>query len=350
MNRLLISLLVAGAFSVTAIQAQDKIENCGPAADMAAFIIDMSGSMMQDYVFGNKEKQITVQKSVAAQDVVRRIIHRLNEKTKMPISVSSVAPYAKLILPNVYGNEDLDEQFKKLNHRLEEFGRPTWLGKRIVERLTTAQDVTESLILVTDGGFSESDPGNSARLGEVIKKYGEVNPDSCIHIISAAQTEPEKEIIETIGDILTCTQIAELSDLQTEKAINQFVENALWKDCPPRSVVPLAPIELNNCIFDFDKFNLNQEAVVALNQAIDKVRAVGEFKHLRFVGWTDATGSDDYNRRLSENRARAVMQYFVSKGFDPEKLSSNGQGKSFKYDNKTVHGRAMNRRVDIEIR
>ena len=65
---------------------------------------------------------------------------------------------------------------------------------------------------------------------------------------------------------------------------------------------------------------------------------------------TDGHGSVDYNQRLSENRAKAVVDYLVSKGVDPKRLQYKGFGKSQPIDSNTTEaGRARNRRVELKI-
>jgi outer membrane protein OmpA-like peptidoglycan-associated protein len=67
-------------------------------------------------------------------------------------------------------------------------------------------------------------------------------------------------------------------------------------------------------------------------------------------GYTD-NGSEAVNQALSEKRAYAVMQYFISKGINADRLHTAGYGLSKPIaDNKTGKGRAMNRRVELKLR
>ena len=72
---------------------------------------------------------------------------------------------------------------------------------------------------------------------------------------------------------------------------------------------------------------------------------------IEICGHTDGHGSIDYNQRLSENRARAVVDYLVSHGIDVRRLSFKGYGKSRPIDtNTTEEGRAKNRRVEFVVK
>jgi OOP family OmpA-OmpF porin len=68
-------------------------------------------------------------------------------------------------------------------------------------------------------------------------------------------------------------------------------------------------------------------------------------------GHTDAQGKDAYNQKLSEGRAKSVMEYFVSRGIDAARLSSKGFGETQPISsNETAEGRAQNRRVELLLR
>jgi outer membrane protein OmpA-like peptidoglycan-associated protein len=67
-------------------------------------------------------------------------------------------------------------------------------------------------------------------------------------------------------------------------------------------------------------------------------------------GHTDSTGSDAYNQTLSDNRARTVANYLVSRGVSAARIRSQGFGETMPVaDNATEQGRARNRRVEIKI-
>lgn len=72
---------------------------------------------------------------------------------------------------------------------------------------------------------------------------------------------------------------------------------------------------------------------------------------LEIRGYTDNSGPAAYNRKLSERRALAVENYFISKGINADRLSVKGFGEAKPAaDNKTREGRKENRRVDLKLR
>ena len=102
-------------------------------------------------------------------------------------------------------------------------------------------------------------------------------------------------------------------------------------------------------LFDFDKSVLKPEGKAKLDDLANKVRAIN-LEVVIAIGHTESIGSDAYNQKLSVRRAEAVKAYLVSKGIEPNRIYTEGKGKSQPIaDNRTAEGRAKNRRVEIEV-
>jgi len=102
--------------------------------------------------------------------------------------------------------------------------------------------------------------------------------------------------------------------------------------------------------FDFNKDTLTEADLKELPKAVNFVKKYPGAK-IRLDGYTDNIGTDEYNMKLSERRATAVMNYLIKEaGVDSSKITAVGHGEADPVaDNKTPEGRAKNRRVEISI-
>jgi len=123
--------------------------------------------------------------------------------------------------------------------------------------------------------------------------------------------------------------------------------------CPEEVISAAAEKQLN----DFAKtinFNSNRYSFKAgVSTKLDAIVSImKEYDRAKFSvnGYTDSRGRSDYNQKLSEKRAAAVVKYLVDHGVSADRLSSKGFGEADPIaDNKTAKGRAENRRVEIKV-
>jgi outer membrane protein OmpA-like peptidoglycan-associated protein len=105
----------------------------------------------------------------------------------------------------------------------------------------------------------------------------------------------------------------------------------------------------NDLLFDSGRSTLKpggQKAVENLAQFLQKQSD----REITIEGFTDATGSDELNRRLSEQRAEAVKRALVSRGVQPERIDARGYGPAFPVaSNDSAVGRQLNRRVQVVV-
>ena len=113
----------------------------------------------------------------------------------------------------------------------------------------------------------------------------------------------------------------------------------------PRGLV----VNLGDVLFDTGKYNLRPEAREKLAKLSGIVLAHPGL-NLAVEGYTDSTGSDELNQKLSENRAGAVRSYLIEQGLTEANVTSQGFGKSSPVaDNNSAAGRQKNRRVEIVV-
>ena len=108
-------------------------------------------------------------------------------------------------------------------------------------------------------------------------------------------------------------------------------------------------IILKNIFFDFDKASLKPESKTELERLISLLNELPNLR-IEISGHTDNIGSAQYNKSLSERRAKAVVDYLIENGINSSRLTFKGSG----FDNPiapndTEEGRQQNRRTEFKI-
>jgi outer membrane protein OmpA-like peptidoglycan-associated protein len=128
----------------------------------------------------------------------------------------------------------------------------------------------------------------------------------------------------------------------------------------PINEVPLSPAEAANCnrinlqtltaaiYFDYDAAKADQSSLRQLNRVVDAMQKCASLE-LQVGGHTDSDGSNAYNLKLSERRAKAVLKYLTGKGISDRRLKYNAYGEKYPMgDNDTETGKQRNRRTEIK--
>jgi OOP family OmpA-OmpF porin len=120
-----------------------------------------------------------------------------------------------------------------------------------------------------------------------------------------------------VEDIATCRSqfLAAMSDLEARPAAQ-----------PPAAQQPLpAAAREYRVYFDFDKATLTPEAQQIISQVAAAIRSGGTAR-VELVGKADRSGTDQYNQRLSERRARAVQDALIQAGVPRDRLTARAVG------------------------
>lgn len=108
-------------------------------------------------------------------------------------------------------------------------------------------------------------------------------------------------------------------------------------------------VNMSDVLFDFGKYTLRPAAREKLAKLSGVVLAHPGLK-LDVEGHTDSIGSDQFNQKLSEDRARAVREYLTGQGLRGENITSKGFGEVRPVaSNDSNEGRQQNRRVEIVV-
>jgi outer membrane protein OmpA-like peptidoglycan-associated protein len=113
----------------------------------------------------------------------------------------------------------------------------------------------------------------------------------------------------------------------------------------PRGLV----VNMGDVLFATGKYDLRPEAQIVLAK-LSGIILSHPGLNLAVDGYTDTVGSDEFNQKLSEQRAEAVRDYLASQGLSGDTMTAKGFGKADPVaDNETPAGRQKNRRVEIVV-
>jgi len=108
-------------------------------------------------------------------------------------------------------------------------------------------------------------------------------------------------------------------------------------------------IVLNNIFYDFNKATLRPESIAELERLFKLMEESSSLK-IEISGHTDNVGSATYNQKLSEDRAKSVVDYLLDKGISKDRLVYKGYGFERPIaPNDTEEGRQQNRRTEFEV-
>jgi outer membrane protein OmpA-like peptidoglycan-associated protein len=167
------------------------------------------------------------------------------------------------------------------------------------------------------------------------------------------EAQRQAELAAAKEDVLKAKEQAARADAErTRKEAADLRANLLAQlnsvlqtvDTPRGLVVTMADV-----LFASGKYELSQDASLKLARLSGVILAHPGLK-LRIEGYTDSTGGEEFNLKLSGQRADTVGAFLVKQGLKPEDVTSAGMGQANPVaDNGTAAGRQQNRRVEIIV-
>ena len=136
---------------------------------------------------------------------------------------------------------------------------------------------------------------------------------------------------------------------------NSFFITVISSDSVKLKDIKMKPLQngtriiLDNILFDYTKAEIRPQSFFTLDRTVYLLKSNPTLK-IEIAGHTDNTYSIELNQRLSEDRAKAVMDYLVRKGIDSTRLTYKGYGFSQPVaTNETKEGRQLNRRTELKV-
>ncbi|WP_052597831.1 OmpA family protein [Aureispira sp. CCB-QB1] len=132
-------------------------------------------------------------------------------------------------------------------------------------------------------------------------------------------------------------------------------------DYNPKNAKPLTPAEAADCnrinlqtltaaiYFDYDAAKADNSSLRQLNRVVDAMQKCAKLE-LQVGGYADSDGSENYNYKLSERRAKSVLKYIMGQGISDRRLKYNAYGEKYPLSsNATDEGKQRNRRAEIQV-
>lgn len=332
MKSVRIFLLAAALVMSYALAAMAAVPTCTKKIESFDFVVDYSGSMMM------KNAKMKQDKIIVAKNVLTRVnaaIPALDYKG----GLHTISPNGALVQQGPWNRNAMASAIAKLKSGFDVFGRLTYMGDGLqkYEPFLSSMQRDAAIILVTDG-----DNNSGSDFVAMAKQLYASQRNMVIHIISLADTKNGEANIKQIAAMNSGSVVVRAEELATsDAAVEQFVTKVF---CAGDNLLVLRGVN-----FAFNSYALDQKAMNILDEAANVIKA-NPNKQIVLSGWTDYIGSDAYNKTLSQNRANSVKNYLAKKGIPASRMSAMGNGKSFKYDNKSEEGRYMNRRTEVSFK
>jgi outer membrane protein OmpA-like peptidoglycan-associated protein/tetratricopeptide (TPR) repeat protein len=126
-------------------------------------------------------------------------------------------------------------------------------------------------------------------------------------------------------------------------------DSTYHKDIPLQPIEANASVVLKNIFFDFNKYELKSASQIEMEKVVQLMKENPTLM-IQIEGHTDNIGKAADNLLLSEKRAKAVINYLITKGIPANRLTSYGYGATKPIAaNDNEEGRAMNRRTELKV-
>lgn len=306
------------------------------------FFVDYSGSMMLKHEKVGKNKM----------ELTKKLLSAIN--AKIPAlgyegGLHTFAPSTEIQPVAAWDKASYEKAIKKLNENEDTFARMTPMGTGL-QKATYAKAMKRkaAMIMISDGESNlGSDPVAEAKL------LLATNPGLCLHVISMADKPAGQATLDAIAKLNGCAVTAKAPELlANEAALDKFVRDVFYDEKAAPAAAAAAPMDevivLRSIQFALNSAKLDATATSILVETAAILKS--KKGSVEVAGHTCSLGTDEYNQKLSEARAKSVKDFLVKQGVESSRLITKGYGEAKpKYDNSTEDTRKLNRRVELSF-
>ena len=134
---------------------------------------------------------------------------------------------------------------------------------------------------------------------------------------------------------------------------SEFINCIIQNDCVRTDTVYQQLMQNGKFVIQDIYFYNNKYLLEESYQKLDTLAIClkqNEAIEILIIAHTDSDGTEQFNMRISENHANAVMKALIDKGISPDRLKAEGRGENQPLvSEETIEGKAINRRIEIEI-
>lgn len=315
-------------------------------------VMDASSSMNEPYK-GN------VHTGYPKFDIEKDLLDRMNRTLPAMDIMSGMTAFglhpkvSDQLAINVFGPETYSEQrFADGLARVSTAGGTTPMALGIDEAGSMLEGTRgdAALIVFGDGQQTSYDAVSSAQA--LKNKYGD---RFCIYSVWIGDEPEGKALMDKLADVGECGFSTTADEIMSADGMADFVEQVFLAKGkarpkpppPPPAPAPQITWVLSDVNFDFNKWDLRQDAKQTLDRDIQILKENPQLR-VEIQGHTDSIGNEAYNQQLSEKRAESVKNYLIQQGISRDRLTSKGYGESRpRFPNDTEENRFRNRRVEM---
>ena len=212
-----------------------------------------------------------------------------------------------------------------------------------------AQDATAAALAEKQAAQQQAE--NARLQAQQAQEQAQAAQQAALDQQRAAQEEAERARQQAQQAQLQAQQAeqARAAAEQDREATRARLLNQLNQVLQTRDTAEGLIVNMPDVLFDFNKSTLKPAARERLAKVAGIVQAYPDLR-LKIEGFTDSIGTEQYNQKLSEERAATVRDYLTSQGVNLNNVTAQGLGESNPVaSNSTAEGRQQNRRVEMVV-
>jgi len=340
----LLSMMAGVSFAAEAVVEKENVpgvvitENIIKTADNFVVLFDSSSSMKAPF----KDSGLTT------LDAAKKFLKDRNEMLPdlgYNAGLYLLTPFKPVYMMQKYDRDKFDAAIDQLPAQAS---GPTLMQQGLLklDGILSGLSGRTVVFLFTDGSYSHM-PG-SRKPVEIAKRLSD-KYNVCFYVISTAKDDQQKAVLKAVASINECSRVVPFDQIY-EKPV--YIAGALFVietriEKFLTTTYRLADVKIDNILFDTNSVQIRSEYNDELN-ILGKFLEANPETYVVLTGFTDNTGSPEYNLGLARRRAESVEKYLVDNfNLNVGRIVTQWYGIADPVaGNDTADGRNQNRRVE----